>query len=79
MLNMEGNKTRKINKMGKRGGERNKLKLKGVERKSFNNHPHNQEPRALIQLKPSHKAKKFFGEVLWVKVNIISKLGEGYL
>jgi len=43
---MEDNKTRKINNRRK-GGERKKLGLKGVERKSFNNHPYNQEPKTL--------------------------------
>jgi len=46
---MEGNKTIEINKRGK-GGKRGKEKLglKGVKRKSFNNHPYNQQLRPLI-------------------------------
>ena len=62
---MEGNKTIEINKRGK-GGKRGKEKLglKGVKRKSFNNHPYNQQLRPLIQLKPNHKPKECFGEFL---------------
>jgi len=66
---MEDNKTKEINKRGKRETERErereregervrereKLGLRKVKRKSFNNHPYNQEPKALIYLKPNHK------------------------
>jgi len=39
---MEENKTRELNKRGK--GWRDKLELRKVMRKSFNNHPYDQEP-----------------------------------
>ena len=51
---MEENKTREINKRGK-GGERDKLGLRKMMRKSFNNHPYNEESYTLICLKPNHK------------------------
>jgi len=47
---MEENKTREINKNGEKGErerrrERAKLGLRKMKRKSFNNHPYNEEPK----------------------------------
>ena len=45
---MEENKTTELNKRGIGGRERDKLGLRKIKRKSFNNHQYNEEPQMLI-------------------------------